>query len=618
MSGLLAVLSLDGRPIDRAALTPCIDRLAYRGRDGGGTWLSDEGSVLLSVAHRHVTRTDARDHQPATRSGVTLISDSLLLARADLVTALRAAGQRAALDHPDSALLLSAWHAWGERCVEHLTGEFSFVLWDARRRSLFAATDRLRVRELVYAALPGVVIIANELMSVLLHPAVSGALDEGTVGDFLLFGLVERHNKAATLFRDLRRLLPAHWLRADADAGLVTLHRYWDFPLDLPMRRLSKPEDYVIEFRALFRQVMRERVQDVDRVMVMMSGGMDSTSTAAMIADLIRSGEVSTRLSAHTLGYRRIVPDSEPLFVEKTARFLDDMPVYYMYGDDYAMTEPPPTRLDPVQDFSGRLILDVERTMAELGTLGVSGNGGDEIFTNTPFYKVLLQHSLPEAARLYLWLWRMTGRRPHFDGVQHYVRGLLRFGRPEGNEQPSYGYPVWLNPDFERRADLRTRWQTPWSYTLKGSHRTQPEVPLYVGLGSWCERTEFTFAKPYTPIDFTEPFIDLRLIEFAMSLPPFPWNKRKLLLRQAMTGLLPPEVLARPKTPAPRTMLALVNMPGVEWIDTWQPFPEAEAYIRRDAVPPIFGTQNPQRVGVDTRPLFFSEWLRGMRAALGK
>jgi asparagine synthase (glutamine-hydrolysing) len=618
MSGLLAVLSLDGRPIDRAAIASCIDRLAARGRDGGGTWFSDDGGVCLSAAQRHVTRTDARDRQPAARGDVTLITDSLLLARHELVDALRSAGQPASVDAPDSDLLLSAWHAWGERCTEHLSGEFSFVLWDARQRVLFAAVDPLRVRELVYAALPGVVIIANELMSVLKHPAVSGELDEGTVGDFLLFGLVERHNKAATMFRDLRRLPPAHWLRADAASGAVSLHKYWDFPYDLPMRRLSKPDDYVAEFRALFRQVMRERVQDVDRVMVMMSGGMDSTSAAAMITDLIRSGDVSTRLSAHTLGYRRIIADSEPAFVEKTARWLDDMPVHYMYGDDYAMTEPPPTRLDPVQDFSGRLILDVERTMAEMGTLGVSGNGGDEIFTNTPFYKVLLQHSLPDAAQLYAWLWRMTGKRPHLGGVQHYLRGLLRFGKPEGNEQPAYGYPGWLNPDFERRADLPARWQTPWSYTLKGSHRTQPEVPLYVGLGSWCERTEFTFTKPYTAIDFTEPFVDLRLVEFAMTLPPIPWNKRKLLLRQAMQGMLPPEVLARPKTPAPQVMMTLVSMPGVEWIDTWQPFPEAEGYIRRSAIPPIYGTHDTHRVGVDTRPLFFNEWLRGVRAELGK
>ncbi|MDZ4771161.1 MAG: asparagine synthase-related protein [Chloroflexota bacterium] len=617
MSGILAVLNLDGRPITEGTLDASIARIAYRGREHQDTWTAPDGTVMMSASLQAVTRTDRREAQPVTLEGVTLIADALLLARPDLIAALRQAGRSVTPDVPNSVLILHAYLTWGVDCLSRLTGEFALIAWDARARTLFAAHDPMRVRELFYAALPDTLIVSNELMAIMKHPSVSGALDEGAVGDFLMFGLVDRHDKSVTFFRDARRLLPAHWLRANTDSQKITFQRYWDFPMDAPMRRSAKPEDDVAAFRALFRQVIRERVEDIDRVTVLMSGGLDSTSVAAMITSLIQAGEVAAQVSAVSMVYDRIVPDTEAPFAKSAARFLD-MPIELFTADDYAMTAPPPARIDPLQDFTGPLIFDLERALVERGTLAFSGNGGDEILTVTPLYKVLLRHSLPEAAALFLWLWRFTGKRPRFDGFGTYARELLRFGRRAAAEVPSYGYPTWFNPEFERRAGLPARFQVPWSYTLDGMHRTQPEVPLYVRLGKWANRTEFSFPKPYTALYLTMPFVDVRLVHFAMTMPPAPWNRRKLMLRQAMEGMLPPDVLKRPKTAAPLSLIPQMALPGVAWIDTWQPMPEFEQYVRREAIPPVFGTESLERAGIDTRPLFFNEWLRAMRAELGK
>ena len=90
---------------------------------------------------------------------------------------------------PDSELILHAYAAWGEACVQHLRGDFAFAIWDARRKVLFCARDHFGVKPFYYAELDGVFIFSNTLDCVRLHPDVSGELNESAVADFLLFGL---------------------------------------------------------------------------------------------------------------------------------------------------------------------------------------------------------------------------------------------------------------------------------------------------------------------------------------------------------------------------------------------------------------------------------------------
>ncbi|MBK8022511.1 MAG: hypothetical protein IPK19_14050 [Chloroflexi bacterium] len=613
MSGLIGVFNLDGRPIERSALEPMFQRIGYRGRDAQALWV--DGTVGLGVTLQHVTRRDRGDVQPRTQDGVTLIADSLLVARPELVEALQRAGRDVRTAMPDSELIVHAYLAWDEACLEHLTGEFVFILWDARKKRFFAAHDPMAVRELYYAALPGTLVVSNELVAVMKHPSVSKALDPAIVGDFLLFSVVGRHDKYRTMFQDARRMAPAYALRATAEKGVETW-RYWDFPYDEPLRRLSKPDDYVAEFRAMLMQVVKERVEDLDRVSLMMSGGMDSTTVAAIITHLNRSGEINTPLTVVSQVFDRIALDSEAYFATITGKFLG-LPVDFLVSDTYLPTQPPIGRAEPMQDFNGTLIMELEQRLAAGGAMALSGNGGDEVCPATPLYEVLLLHSLPEAIGLYRWLWQMTGSRPGFGGLRAYVRRLLMFGREPSAPAPVFPYPAWLEEDFAARHDLRERLRTPSTYTLKGSHRTQPEIPLYVRLGKWNNRTEFAAEKAYRTVHVGMPFVDTRLIRFAMSVPPYPFNRKKLLLRRAMQGMLPNEVLKRPKTGAPPIPMVMLQQPGVEWIDHWEIVPEAAEYIRRDRVPAVYNTDSIERAVIDTRPMFFNEWLRAIRAEIG-
>ena len=84
--------------------------------------------------------------------------------------------------------MLRAYRAWGEHCLEHLLGDFSFALWDSEQRTLFCARDRFGLRQLCYAQLANTFIVSNSICSIRKHPAVSDRLCDAAIGDFLLFG----------------------------------------------------------------------------------------------------------------------------------------------------------------------------------------------------------------------------------------------------------------------------------------------------------------------------------------------------------------------------------------------------------------------------------------------
>src|SRR5262249_8370944 len=212
--------------------------LAFRGPDAQRLQIVGQpglGHTLLNVD-------DVRDseRQPLTLDGrVWIVADARIDARADLLASLRASGdRRASADAGDAELIVRSYDLWGDACVEHLLGDFTFVIWDAARRRLFAARDQLGVKPLFYAQLASTVIVSNTLDCVRRHSAVSGEPHDPAIAEFLLFGV--NRDGATTAFRDVRRVPAAHSLTCSIDA--TTLRRYWTLPVDEPMhlRRIDE------------------------------------------------------------------------------------------------------------------------------------------------------------------------------------------------------------------------------------------------------------------------------------------------------------------------------------------------------------------------------------------
>ncbi|CAN5807264.1 asparagine synthase (glutamine-hydrolyzing) [soil metagenome] len=603
MGAVIAVFRRDGRPVEVDEIGPMHERIRYRGVGAPSVWTN--GSVSLTEATDFVRSTVARpDFTAHAADGVYVVADAHLVGRRELVAELRARGCAADTGLADRELIRQAYLAWDDDCLLHLQGEFAFVLWDARSRRLFAAHDQLAARELYHAVYDDVIVISTELMALLRHPLVLRELDEGSIAHFLLFSTPRRPGDSATVFRDIRRLLPAHSLVADDQCFAVS--RYWEFPLDRPMLRYASREEYVAHFRSLLKQAVAERMEDVPRIVVHLSGGLDSTSLAALACELIQEGTLGTEFSAITAGHNRVAPDVEAYYAHLTSMRLL-LPTRFAWADDYVLRRPLTIRSEPMQDFSPGWTTHIERESAEVGELVLSGKGGDELLTQTRLYEVLLRYRTHEAVALYRWLWKMSGTRPRIGGYREYLRRLLRPNPPR--VAPGYPFPGWLDEGFVRRGGIEERWREAWSRRSERLHPTQPDIAEYMGQARWNTRNELLPAQTFRPLDYTMPFADLRLIDFVLSLPPWPWNSRKQLLRDAMATSLPEEVVHRRKQGAPVVAVHYTNQPGGEWVDRWTATETLKRFVRPDRIPQIFGSGTIERAVIDTRPLFLNEWM---------
>ena len=173
----------------------------------------------------------SKKNSPNLEGKLWITADARIDARAELIAKLRDHGELCSLSDPDCELILHAYRAWGEKCVEHLLGDFAFAIWDARSRRLFCARDHFGVKPFFYARVGDSFIFSNTLNCVRIHPAVSDELNELAIADFLLFD--GNQEPDTTAFSDIRRLRAAHVL--SLQDGSLSDRRYWTLPVDKPV-----------------------------------------------------------------------------------------------------------------------------------------------------------------------------------------------------------------------------------------------------------------------------------------------------------------------------------------------------------------------------------------------
>jgi len=145
LSGIVGIFHRDGVPIDRALLQSLVELLAYRGPDARESWM--ESSIGLGHTLLRTTLESFSERQPASLEGrYWITADARLDGRPELLAELDRSGSDIGQSIPDSELILRAYAKWGSACVEHLRGDFSFAIWDARNRQLFCARDQFGIK----------------------------------------------------------------------------------------------------------------------------------------------------------------------------------------------------------------------------------------------------------------------------------------------------------------------------------------------------------------------------------------------------------------------------------------------------------------------------------------
>jgi len=530
------------------------------------------GHALLRIAAEEPS-------QPLSRDGrVWLTADVRLDDRARLISALRAHGRgRTDLRQSDPELLLAAYETWGEAFLEHLAGDFAFVLWDEDRGTMLCARDQIGVVPLHYAQVGGELLVATGVEPLLLHDGVADDLDEEALADFLVRA---RGDFGSTAFRAIRRVPPAHVLRWTATDPTARLHRYWRAPEWEPLVRFRDPRQYVSCFRELLQAAVADRFTG-EQVSVQLSGGMDSTTVAALAHRVTAGRDApvgSVRAINAVLGgatgdreghYARLVADA--LQIE-----LDQVDASEL-GPLDPFAEPQPRTPEPTPYRWTAWDYELPRRSADHARVSLSGLGGDPLLMFVPWYwaEWIAHGQAPRLARALVDDARLFGDRPH----PHLKQCAVHAWASVSIRPPSE--PGWLAADFSTRTEAKARLRS-----LAAIPASAVDVRSLTGDPMWS--TMFMWGDPShtrLPLRVRHPFVDLRLLEFVARLPPYPWLISKRILREAAGDLLPEAVRRRPKTPLVRPPNAGIAPEAIQRVaDLVRTTPEVDRFLDRQAL----------------------------------
>jgi len=281
MCGICGELRLDGQPADLEAIARMTARLERRGPDHGGSY--SDGP--LGFGHRRLSIIDLseRSNQPMVDQelGLVLVFNGTIYNYPELREQLGLRGYHFFSDG-DSEVILKAWHAWGEACVERLHGMFAFAVWDMARKRLFLARDRLGIKPLYYTLDGGRLRFASNPQALLAAGGVDTTLDSAALHhQFTLHGVVPA---PLTVLKGVRKLGPAHWLRIEP-TGRSETRRYWTLEARRPDDELTE-QDWLTAIHEALRAAVRKRNQVADvPVGVLLSGGLDSSLLVALLAE---------------------------------------------------------------------------------------------------------------------------------------------------------------------------------------------------------------------------------------------------------------------------------------------------------------------------------------------
>jgi asparagine synthase (glutamine-hydrolysing) len=531
------------------------DVLTYRGPDGAGLY-SDDYAVL---AHRRLSIVDlAGGHQPLSNEDRTVwvTYNGEIYNHADVRRGLESAGHRYHT-RSDTETIVHAYEQWGDECVHRFRGMFAFGVWDTRRRRLLLVRDRLGVKPLYWARAGSRLLFASEIKAILASGLVEARPNEAVLPEVL----ATRYTSGAdTLFDGIYKLLPGH--RLVFEDGQVAISKYWDLPVDGPDPELEALGDRTLidRFRSLLEESVRLRLMADVPLGMFLSGGIDSSAVAAIMAR-----QIDRPIETFSVAFadRRF---SELDYARQVARVVGANS-HEVVIDDHDFFGALPRLIwhedEPIAHPSSVPLHFVSALAREHVKVVLTGEGSDELLAGYGKYPRALLN------------WRAGGLYEHVvpAGIRSAVaRSLVpripgrvgRYARRSFLAMTRTAEAVFLDnfagvPVVLQRELLRE--------TVRGGDPYAPSLAYFNrvnGSSSVLGRFLYTDVKTYlvellmkqdqmsmsASIESRVPFLDHVLVEFAARLPDrlkLTGFTTKRILREAIRGLLPDAILTRRK-----------------------------------------------------------------------
>jgi asparagine synthase (glutamine-hydrolysing) len=561
IAGIVAVDRLDPDGPARAARMR--DVITYRGPDEAGLHCD----AHAALAHRRLSIVDlSTGQQPLSNEDgrVWVVFNGEIYNHAAVRRELEAHGH-VYRTRSDTETIVHAYEQWGEDCVQRFRGMFAFAIWDARERRLLLVRDRLGIKPLYWCRAGDSLLFGSEIKAILASDLIEPVTNRAVLPELLSTRSIAG---ADTLFQGIHKLLPGHLLVFEG--GEVKTRQYWDLPTRAANSSigLSTGPDIIARFRALLEESVRLRLMSDVPLGMFLSGGIDSSAIAAIMAPMIgrplQTFSVAFKERAFSeLAYSRQV--AQAIGADAHEIVIDDRDFFgalprLLWHEDEPIAHPSSVPLYFVSALARRHV-----------TVVLTGEGSDELLAGYGKY--------PRVA----WNWRAGTiyermvparlRAAIASGiVPRLPRPLARYARrsflamecsPESMCFDNFASIRLADQQGLLAPGLRETATHPGAYGASLAHFQTPG-----GGSTLLDRLLYADIKTYlvellmkqdqmsmaASIESRVPFLDHHLVEFAATLPD-EWKlsgwTTKRVLRESMKGLLPQSILDRPKVGFP-------------------------------------------------------------------
>ena len=566
MCGLAGAIRLTG---DFAITTPYLvkmrDTMVHRGPNGAGVWAAANGSVGL--AHRRLSIIDLSDAagQPMSNDNgsIRVVFNGEIYNHAEIraeLNALRPIAWRT--DHSDTEVLVRAYEVWGIDCLHRFRGMFAIAIWDETQSCLWLVRDRIGIKPLYWSQHHGRIIFASEIKALLADPDQPRAVDEEALAGYMAFICTPA---PMTLFQGIRKMEPGTWLRIGAD-GAIREKRWYDV-WDHAGAALAPTGDALYEkvLESLDEVVKLHKVGDVP-MGVFLSGGVDSSANTILF-----SRSQSTPVNTFSIGYDgdyRTYTNELP-YAKKMAesvgashheRVLNEQDMLNFLPHMIHLQD------EPIADPVCMPVYYVSKLARDNGiTVCQVGEGADELFNGYSAWRhwLRLQQMVSTPAGGALgWLahgaMAATGRRNNriFDALQRSVRSQPVFwSSAQGPTMAERN--TLLGSGLRKRLAGLDGWSSVQPLWNRFQEKAWEPSPL-----NWISFVDLSIRLPElllmrvdkmamgVSLEARVPFLDHRFVELALSIPQTVKTRNgesKHVLKQALRGLLPSEIIDRPK-----------------------------------------------------------------------
>lgn len=558
MCGIAGIFHLGTpKPVDPARVKAMVDAIAHRGPDGEGIWTASG----VGLGHRRLSVIDlAGGDQPMLSDDgrLVVVFNGEIYNYRELRAELEAWGATFRT-HSDTEVILHGWRRWGPDCLDHFAGMFAFALFDADQQSLFLARDRLGVKPLFYTELSdGGVLFGSELKALLAHPRLRRAPDLSAVEDFMGLGYVPDD---ACLVAGVRKLPAGHHLTLRRRHPLPEPRRWWDVVFTADAK--GPVRDLEAQFTDYIRMAVRSRMVADVPLGAFLSGGVDSSSVVALMAEASR-----TAVETCSIGFD--VPDLDETAHARliAERFATNHRERIVSPDDFGLIDTLVHHFDePFADASALPTYRVCELARERVTVALSGDGADEAMAGYRRHRFFVAENRARgllSAQMRARVFGALGRAyPKADWAPRPLRAKTTLEALARSPEEAYARAMGVTG-----PEIRAQLFTPEATRLLAGHRAEARIEKAMRnapAADWLGRAQYADLTVWMPGDILtkldrmsmavglearEPLLDHKLIAFEATLP-LPMRLRggqgKWLMKHAMRRYLPDTILHRTK-----------------------------------------------------------------------